>query len=155
LRVRLKQLRSLISRENGVGDAQAEKYLAEFVKLNPHTPDYAAALKDLLRNIGTNSSLVDNILLAEVMLIADEQLRAEKLAELHQKFQNTDAGSQALYELGRLKIAQWQQSEAKSEQKKKYLTEARETLTRFIKLYPNSFYTEQVKENLENLPKED
>jgi outer membrane protein assembly factor BamD (BamD/ComL family) len=56
-----------------------------------------------------------------------------------------------------LKIAQWQQqqSEAKLEQKKKYLTEARETLTRFIKLYPNSFHTEQVKENLENLPKGD
>jgi hypothetical protein len=156
LRGRLNQLRSLISRENGVGDAQTEKYLAEFVKLNPHAPDYAADLKDLLRSIGTNSPLLDNILLAEAKLIADEQLRAEKLAELHQKFQNTDGGMQALYELGRLKIAQWQQqSEAKPEQKKKYLTQARETLSRFIKLYPNSFYTEQVKENLENLPKGD
>ena len=156
LRGRLDQLRNLISKENGVGNAQTEKRLAKFVKLNPHAPGYAAELKDLLRGAGINDPLGDNILLAEVELIADEQLRAEKLAELHQKFQNTDAGIQALYELGRLKIAQWQQqSEAKSEQKKKYLAEARETLMRFIKLYPDSFYTEQVKENLENLPKGD
>jgi hypothetical protein len=156
LRGRLDQLRNLISKENGVGDAQAEKRLAKFVKLNPHTPDYAAELKDLLRGAAANDPLGDNILLAEVKLIADEQHRAEKLAELHQKFQNTDAGMQALYELGRLKIGQWQQqSEAKPEQKKKYLAEAREILSRFIKLYPDSFHTEQVKENLENLPKGD
>ncbi len=156
LRGRLDQLRNLISRENRVGDAQAEKHLAKFVTLNPHAPGYAAELKDLLHGAGINDPLCDNILLAEVKLIADEQLRAEKLAELHQKFQNTDAGMQALYELGRLKIAQWQQqSEAKPEQKKKYLAEAREILSRFIKLYPDSFHTEQVKENLENLPKGD
>jgi len=153
LRRGLNQLRNLISEENRGGDARTKEHLAKFVKLNPHASGYAAELKDLLRGTGTNSPLSDNILLAEVKLIADEQLKAEKLAKLHEKFQDTDGGMQALYELGILKIGQWQrQSEAKSEQKKKYLTEARATLTRFIRLYPDSFCAEQAKENLENLP---
>jgi hypothetical protein len=129
------------------------KRLAKFVKLNPHASVYVAELKDLQRGTGPNDPLGDNILLAEAKLTADEQLRAEKLAELHGKFQDTDGGMQALYELGLLKIGLWrQQSESNPEQKKKALTEARATLTRFIRLYPDSFCAEQVKENLENLP---
>jgi outer membrane protein assembly factor BamD (BamD/ComL family) len=61
---------------------------------------------------------------------------------------------QALYELGLLKISQWrQQQESNPELKKKYLAQTRAILTSFITLYPNSFYVEQVKKNLENLPK--
>ena len=153
LRRRLNQLRNLISEENRAGDARAKKRLAKFVKLNPHSPRYATELKDLLRGSGTNDPLGDNILLAETKLIADEQLKAEKLAELHEKSWDTDGGMQALYELGLLKIGLWrQQSESNPEQKKKALAEARATLTSFIRLFPDSFCAEQVKENLENLP---
>jgi len=60
----------------------------------------------------------------------------------------------ALYELGLLKISLWrQQDESNAELKKKYLEEARATLTSFISLYPNNFCAEQVKKNLDDLPK--
>jgi len=56
-----------------------------------------------------------------------------------------------LYELGLLKIGLYQ-GQSNSEQKKKYLADARATLESFLNLYPNSFCTEQVKKNLDGLP---
>ncbi|MHC4658965.1 MAG: hypothetical protein ACYS83_07285, partial [Planctomycetota bacterium] len=100
---------------------------------------------------GDKDPLRDNILLAQTKLIADEQLRAEELAKLHKKFQDTDGGMQALYELGLLEIGLYQ-SESNLEQKKKYLAEARATLTSFVSLYPDSFCVEQVREILDGLP---
>ena len=65
----------------------------------------------------------------------------------------TDAGTMALYELGLLKISLWrQQDESNTELKKKFLEEARATLTSFISSYPDNFCAEQVKKNLEDLP---
>jgi hypothetical protein len=97
--------------------------------------------------------LRDNVLLAKVKLVADEQLRAEKLSLLHKEFQNTDGGMEALYELALLKRKLWsQQSEANLEQKEKYLDQTRTILANFISLYPDSIYTEQAGRNLNNLP---
>jgi len=58
---------------------------------------------------------------------------------------------QALYGLARLKIGRYQ-NEPDPEQKKKYLAEAREILTEFVKLYPDSIFTAQASKNLEDLP---
>jgi outer membrane protein assembly factor BamD (BamD/ComL family) len=103
--------------------------------------------------MGKNDPLRDNVLLAQIKLIPDEQLLAEKLAELHTQYYRTDGGMQALYELSLLKIHFWQQEDAaNAEQKKKYLTDARATLTEFLRMYPNSFPAEQVKKNLASLP---
>jgi hypothetical protein len=121
--------------------------------LNPHSPGYADKLKDLLDEMGKNDPLKDNILLAEVKLIPDDQRRAERLAELYQQHQNTDGGMMALYELALLKIHFWrQQDDSNAEMKKKYLADARATLNNFIRTYPSSFCTEQVRKNLESLP---
>jgi len=152
LRRKLNELRSLISAENRTQEAGSATRLKNFVLLNPHSLEYSGQLKLLLASVGEKDGLRDNILLAQVKLIADEQLRAEKLAQLHKEFENTDGGVQALYELTRLKIKQYQ-SETNRELKKKCLTDARATLTTFVSLYPNSFYAEQVKKNLEDLPK--
>ena len=95
--------------------------------------------------------LRDNILLAQAKLLPDDELRAEKLSQLHKEFGKTDGGMLALYELGLLKIGQYQ-AEQGPEQKKTYLTDARATLESFIKLYPASFCAEQVKKNLDGLP---
>ncbi|MBA7659963.1 hypothetical protein ES703_67960 [subsurface metagenome] len=119
--------------------------------LNSHTFDYVWRLEELLAQIGENDPLRDNILLAQTKLVADEQQRAEELSQLHKKFQNTDGGMQALYELARLKIGLYH-NESNEEQKNKYLGETRATLMSFISLYPNSVYTEQVKKILDDLP---
>jgi len=150
----LNQLRALIGTENRIGEPGSAERLARFVMLNPYSMDYGQRLDELLRQTGAKDGLRDNILLAQAKLTDDEQLQADKLSQLHQEFQQTDGGMQALYELGLLKISQWrQQQESNPELKKKYLAQTRAILTSFITLYPNSFYVEQVKKNLENLPK--
>jgi hypothetical protein len=151
LRRRLNQLRTLIGSENRTGEAASDERLARFVMLNPHAGDYERRLDGLLEQIDGSDALRDNVLLAKTKLLADEQVRAEKLAQLHEQFRDTDGGMQALYELGLLRIGLYQ-SETDPQQKKKHLIEARETLTEFINLYGDSFYAEQVKENLNDLP---
>ena len=153
LQKRLNQLRYLISKENRTDKPGTKKRLAKFVMLNPHSQNYDRRLGELLAEMSENDPLRDNILLAQAKLVADEQLRAEKLAQLHKRFKDTDGGMQALYELGMLKIAMWRrQSASNPQQKKKHLAETRAILASFINLYPNSFYAEQVRKNLDGLP---
>lgn len=151
LQRKLNQLHNLISLENRTDKAASVGRLAKFVMLNPHSRRFGRELDELLEQTGDNDPLRDNILLAQIKLVADEQLRAEKLSELHKEFRQTDGGMLALYELGRLKMG-FYQGESNLEQKKKYLADARATLTSFINLYPNSFCAEQVRQNLEHLP---
>jgi hypothetical protein len=154
LQTKLHQLRSLVGTENRTGEPEAKKRLAKFIMLNPHdSDDYGRSLDELLKHMDSSDPLRDNILLAQVKLVADEQLRTEKLAQLHKRFQDTDGGMQALYELARLEIGLYQ-SESNPEYKKKHLTDARATLTSFIEEYADSFYAKQAKKNLDNLPRD-
>jgi len=153
LQRRLSQLQVLVSSQNQTKEPGSIERLAKFVMLNPHASDYAQHLDGLLEQTENGDRLRDNILLAQAKLVADEQLRAEKLGEIHKEYGQTDAGTMALYELGLLKISLWrQQDESITELKKKYLEEARATLTSFISSYPDNFCAEQVKKNLEDLP---
>lgn len=151
LQRRLDQLQTLIGHENRTDEAGTIERLAEFAMLNPNASDYSQRLDGLLEQIEEKDRLRDNILLAQTNLLADEQLRAEKLSELHKEFGKTDGGMLALYELGLLKIGLYQ-GQSNSEQKKKYLDDARATLEKFLDLYPASFCAEQVKKNLDVLP---
>ncbi|HUT30087.1 MAG TPA: hypothetical protein VMX13_09870 [Sedimentisphaerales bacterium] len=151
LQRRVNQLRSLISAQNRAGDQDARKRLAAFVLLDPHAGDYRRRLDELLKLTGDHDPLRDNILLAQTNLVPDEQLRAEKIAQLHKEFQDTDGGVQALYELGLLKIRLYQ-NESNPEKKKDLLADARATLTSFVSLYPDSFFAEHVQKNLDDLP---
>ncbi|MHC4617985.1 MAG: hypothetical protein ACYTEQ_09550 [Planctomycetota bacterium] len=151
LQRRLSQLRSLIGPANRTGERASAERLARFVILNPHSLDYARDLDELLARVEDDDPLRDNILLAKVKLVADEQLRGERLARLHRELEHTDGGMHALYELGLLKIGLYQ-SESNPEQKRKYLADARATLMSFVSLYPDSFCAEQVKKNLDDLP---
>jgi len=153
LQRRLSELQVLVSPQNRTDEPGSIERLAKFVVLNPHSPDYPQRLDGLLEQTEDGGPLRDNILLAQAKLVADEQLRAEKLTEIHEEYTHTDAGTMALYELGLLKISLWrQQPESNAELKKKNLEQARATLTSFLSSYPNHFCVEQVKNNLAGLP---
>jgi len=153
LQRRINKLHILISEENRSGNRASVERLARFVMLNPHTSYYAQHINELLKETGNNDPLRDNILLAKAKLTADEQLRAEKLNQVHEEFKGKDGGIEALYELALLKRRLWsQQSKLNPEEKKKVLAETRAILTKFIRLYPASFYAEQVKKILDSLP---
>jgi hypothetical protein len=151
LQRRIDQLQLLIGPENRTDEQGAIERLAEFSMLNPYASDYPQRLDGLLEQMDDKDRLRDNILLAQAKLIADGQLRAEKLNRLHKEFGDTDGGMLALYELGLLKIGLYQ-SEQSTEQRKKFLADARATLTGFIKMYPSSFLADHVKKNLDGLP---
>ena len=153
LQGRLNQLRNLIGAENRTKDQASINRLAKFIMLNSHATDYDRHLSRLLDQMKDEDPLRDNVLLAQIKLVEDEHLRAEKLNQLHARFQDTDGGMQALYELGLLEISLWrQQEDTRVEQKRKYLVETRATLMSFIKLYPDSVFTERVTKNLADLP---
>ncbi len=150
---KLEQLKDLISSQNRTDEPGSRARLAEFALLNPHSRDYPEQLEKLNAQIKSEEPLQDNILLAKIMLIEDPQLRAEKLKELWEKYKETDGGIRALYELAILKVQlSKQQPTDRSEEKARHLTEARETLEAFVKLYPDSIFTEQAQSILNNLP---
>lgn len=150
---RVCQAQILVSSENRITEPGSTERLAKFTKLNPHAVDYAQHLNVLFEQTEDGDPLRDNILLAQAKLEADELLRAEKLSEIHTQYRMTDGGAIALYELGLLKISFWRKLEdSNAELKKKYLEDARSTLTSFINSYPDHFCTEQVKNNLAGLP---
>jgi hypothetical protein len=148
LQGRIHELQTLISDENLTGADGALDRLAAFVMLNPYSLDYEPQLDFWLAQTGEKDGLRDNILLAKAKLIADDQHRAERLSELSRQYQNTDGGMQALYELTRLNIRLYQR-----ESKRANLVQARDMLTHFLSLYPDSFYSPQVKKNLDDLPR--
>jgi hypothetical protein len=153
LQRKFNQLHVLISADNRLDKPDSIRRLARFVILNPYSPDYNSRLDELLSQMGKNDPLRDNVLLAQVKLIADDQRRAERLAELFKQYQNTDGGMLALYELSLLKIQFWrQQDDSNIDARKQYLTDARAMLSTFLRMYPASFCNEQVKKNLDSLP---
>jgi hypothetical protein len=147
LQRRVRELKALIGEENRKGAEGAVRRLAKFIALNPHNLDYEQKLDALLADTGQSDGLYDNLLLEKAKLIADEQGRARRLEVLHKQFQNTDGGIQALYELTRLKIEQYQR-----EPKKETRMQARDMLMSFLNLYPQNFHADQVRRNLEDLP---
>jgi hypothetical protein len=153
LQGRIDELQTLIGEENQSGAEGAAERLARFVSLNPHSLDYEGQLEALLANVGPQDGLRDNILLALAKLIPDDQRREERLTQLNQDYQNTDGGMKALYELTRLKIGLYQREDDSNEEKRKLLADARDMLTSFLTLYPDSLYAERIKRNLEGLPK--
>jgi hypothetical protein len=147
LQRRVRELKTLIGEENRKGAEGAMKRIARFVMLNPHSLEYEQQLDALLAETGQTDGLLDNLLLEKAKLIADEQGRGRRLEALHRQFQNTDGGTQALYELTRLKIEIYQR-----EPRKDSLQSARDMLMSFLSLYPKSFYVDQVRKNLDDLP---
>ena len=154
LMMKLDEFLVLISEQNRADDPGVLSRLARFVLLNPYSPSYAQELDLLLVEMGQGQTdpLMDNVLLAKVMLMPDAQLRAAELNALHTRFTNTDGGIRALYELGLLKVQLWKDPETKPEDKKKYLQDARSILSIFMELYPQSIFSEHARMMLNSLP---
>ncbi len=148
---RVDRLQILIGEENrSDGPAGAER-LARFVGLDPHVTSYPRELSALLEQLGETDGLRDNVRLAQAKLTPDQHEREKKLTALHHDYQDSDAGVEALYELGLLKIRLYQ-AQSDVDRKKTLLTDARDTLARFSELYADTPHADQVNRNLTSLP---
>ncbi len=151
LQTRLNRLLNLIGSENRGKDTASQSRLAEFIKLNAHGLDYARRLNAIMELLGPQDCLRDNVALAQAKLIADTERREERLGALHREYANTDGGIEALFELGLLKTNLYKHQD-NSEEKGVLLQEAVGTLENFMKLYPDSALSTQVKELIARLP---
>jgi len=151
LQARVNGLLNLIGPENR-GDNEASKgRFAEFIKLNPHTLDYPKRLNAIMASLGPKDCLRDNVALAQAKLITDSERREESLGTLRREYGNVDGSIEALFELGLLKTDLYKNQE-NSEKKGPLLQDAVDTLEYFLKLYPESAFSTQVKELLARLP---
>jgi hypothetical protein len=148
---RANRLQMLISPENRTEGAPSAARLAQFIDLDPHVMGYPRKLSALLEQVGETDGLRDNVLLAQAKSTPDELQREKKLTALHHNYQNSDAGVEALYELGLLRIRLYQ-AQSDANKKKGLLTEARNTLASFLELYADTPYADQVYRNLTTLP---
>jgi hypothetical protein len=151
LETRLNRLLNLIGPENRGKDAASQSRLAEFIKLNDHTLDYPRRLSAIMDVLAPEDCLRDNVALAQAKLIADTQKREEELGALHREYGNADGGIEALFELGLLKTNLYRH-ESDPVDKGEMLQEAVATLENFIKLYPESALSTQVRELITRLP---
>lgn len=153
LQVRLNHLSELISKQNRGPDKNSQARLSTFVMLNPHASDYESNLNKLVVEMDNDDPLRDNVLLEKTRLIADERLRAEEYAALHNRFSNTDGGIAGFYDLALLKISFWrQQDQDDTQRKKELLIEARAALSEFVKMYPDNYRTNLARQTLNKLP---
>ncbi|MBL7106463.1 MAG: hypothetical protein ISS77_02485 [Phycisphaerae bacterium] len=156
LKRELNELITLISQQNYTQDEQSQRRLAVFVMLNPHSKNYCHQLDDLSEKLEDNDPLADNVMLANAMMIERDAEKVNQLSKIHEKFSGSDAAVQALYELSRLRIELWQKCQKNdTEKKNQLLAVAKNKLKEFINLYPESFYTQEARKKLNDLPGSD
>lgn len=154
LEFRLKAFGQLIGEQNVIaGDDTSRLRLAEFVMLNPYGADYRSRLAEFGQRLKAADPLADNVALALALQLRDQQERAAALKSITELHPNTDGGIQALYELGRLRVAMWKEMpEKEAEKRLQLLADSRAALTRFVQSYPTSIWAERAKSLLEGLP---
>ncbi|MHC4904500.1 MAG: hypothetical protein ACYTEN_01580 [Planctomycetota bacterium] len=152
LQARFRKLQSLLSEENRGADKAAEQRLAEFLRLNPHESNCPAQLDRLLERMPQDEGLRDNVLFAKAVLVDDIPRRSQLLEQLAKQYPQRDAGLQAQYELGLLKIQLWKTTEGSEEVRKKYLLEAYSILSAIKDNQPKSPFAGQAETMLKTLP---
>ena len=154
LEFRLKRFRDLISEQNVIaGDTASRLRLADFVLINPYAHDYKKQLDVFAQRLKSHDPLMDNVLLAQALLIKDFYERSLRLQAIVEGHPNTDGGIAAMYELGRIQVRLWKDApDSDPDRKLQMLADSRATLTRFVQLYPNSIWIERARNLLRDLP---
>lgn len=149
---RVRTLQRLIDRENQGVDEASRRRLAVFVGLNPYAMEYSTRLESLLREMGKDDPLRDNVLLARALLTPDARQRAAVLFELADTYQGTDAGIRARFEAAISLLDSWKDPQTDSPQRVALLEDIRTALSGFIAEHPDSIYADSAKMLLETLP---
>jgi len=147
LRHRIARLRRLIGPENHGALRPHRERLADLVSLDPHQLDYADRLQELLLNAPKADPLIDNIELAQALLVNDPDVRQGRLADLAQRYHDRDAGVEAMFELAQLLIEKYRRSEHQGD-RDSLRTAGIEWLQKVIALEPNTYLAQRAQEQL-------
>jgi len=146
-------LAALIAKENHPDDLIHGKYLADFVGLDPYQLDYETRLKTLKLKAAESDPLIDNIELAETMLIEDPERKGLELRKLirNEKYSERDGGYQARIELAKVYLEKYNRSKDEND-RKTLLQEGREALGPVLNLPSESIFVQQAQELLRKWP---
>lgn len=149
---RLNRFEALIGNEKNMESIAEKKRLAEFVTANPYHRSYGRRLEEMLEETKEGDRLRDNLLLAQIMLTENEQVRATRLHELSLAYPQSDGGIEALYKYAMLNVRLWKSTNTAEEEKIGYLLEGRSILNNFIEMHPESALVAEARSTLESLP---
>ncbi len=148
LRRRIGILAALFTNEKGSVNYER---LADFIALDPHQLDYETKLKALKLDAPHPDPLIDNIELAEIMLLKDPEQKGLELRNLIRKYPEQDGGNQARIELAKVYLEKYNRSDNETD-RETLLQRGRETLTPVLNLPPESIFVEQAQELLRKWP---
>lgn len=141
----------LLDKENRTGHLQHEKRLAKFVGLDPRQLNYEQRLKDLILNSPQPDPLMDNVELAQILLVKDADVQILRLTDLAKRFEGQDGGVEAMLELAQMFLVERELAESFAD-KQELLTQSREYLQRIVALRPGCFVADVAQELLEKNP---
>ena len=151
LQVRIIKLMTLIGKENRTGHVRHEERLAEFVGLDVHQLNYSDRLQELMMNSPQPDPLLDNIELAQALLIRDGDERIIRLSDLASRYESCDGGIEAMLELAQALLNKYHRSEYQAD-REVLRTRSQELLQKICDLRPDSPLVEYARQMLQNLP---
>ena len=144
---RIARLGRLIRPENRGPLRPHLERLADLVGLDPHQLDYGDRLQELLLNAPKSDPLIDNIELAQALLVNDADVRQGRLVDLAQRYHDCDAGVEAMFELAQLLIEKYRRSEHQGD-RDSLRTAGIEWLQKVIALEPDTYLAQRAEEQL-------
>ncbi len=141
----------LLGTENRTGHLEHEKRLAKFMSLDPHQLNYEQDLQELKINSPQPDPLLDNIEMAQTLLVKDIDERIFRLSDITKKHDGKDGGIHAMLELALLFLSERERTDSFAD-KQEQLTQARNYLQRIIKLRSGTYIAELSQELLNNNP---
>ena len=153
LGLRLEKLELLLDSHNAGSGKESKERLSRFVRLNKYKMDYPNELEKLLEEMQEDDPLVDNVMLELAMIETDLDKRGEKLMEITEKYGNTDAGTQAKFELGLLNVKMAKETEDQST-KNLHLDAAKSIFERFVKEHSESIFCSEAQAILDGMPRD-
>lgn len=139
---RIGALRRVLNKENRTGHVSHDKRLTQFIALDPHQYLYEENLKELKETSTPPDPLMDNIELAQAMLLTNRIERRSRLADLAERYPDQDGGIEAMLELAKLLLDDRQRSEHRAD-RQGLLTEAQKHLQHIVASRPGSIIAEQ------------
>ncbi|KPK77844.1 MAG: hypothetical protein AMJ79_01985 [Phycisphaerae bacterium SM23_30] len=151
LQMRIGRLMTLINPENRTGPDQNQQRLAQFVRLDKFNLNYEALLKEMTLDSPRPDPLLDNIELAQVLLLKDTEEKITRLEDLIQRYQDRDGGVEAMLELAQTLMEKYRRSDYQGD-RDLLLSRSTELLQKIIFLRPEEFLGQYAQKKLEELP---
>ncbi len=148
---RIGALARLLHEENRTGHVSQEQRLAEFILLDPRQLLYEEKLKQLKETSKPPDPLMDNIELAQVLLLSDRDEKRSRLKDLAERYDQQDGGIEAMLELAKMLLEDRQRSEHLAD-RQELLADAQRYLQHIVSARPSSIIAQQALALLKSNP---